>query len=91
MVSHGGVVPRSSLICVLVDPTFRGWSRTWGGEGTTPLYFGVALELMRNVLATSSERTCQGHFVARVDFRVRFDMPVFVKRCGDSITNVWQF
>ena len=60
-----------------------------GGCGHIPLKFGVGLEFMRNVIATSSERTYQGHFGDWVDVRVRCGMPVFLERCGDSMLNVW--
>lgn len=53
-----------------------------------PLYFGFDLELMRSAIAPSSDRTYQGHFGDWVEYRVRCGLPVFLRRCGDSMTNV---
>ena len=62
----------------------------FGGHRDVSLYFGVGLGLMRSAVAASSERTYQGHFGARVDFRVRCGLPVFLQHCSDSMFNVWQ-
>ena len=88
IVSHGGIVLPFSFICVL--STRHSVAGAGPGRcGHIPLYFGVGLELMRNAIATLSERTYQGNFGAWVDIRVRCRMPVFLERCGDNTTKVW--
>ena len=59
-----------------------------GGRRQGYLYFGVGLELMRVAVAPLSERIYQGHFGARVDFRVRCGVPVFLQPCSDGLSNV---
>ena len=51
------------------------------GCGHIRLYFGVGLELMRNAIATSSERTYKGHFIAWVDVRMAH-VDTAVSDCG---------
>ena len=53
------------------------------------MYFRLALKLVRNSIARSSERTYQGHFGAWAEFRLSVGKTVFLASGEGNLRNVW--